>query len=229
MAVQAVIFDMDGTLIDTNAVHVEAWRRAFHRCGFEIEESRIMAEIGKGGDMLVPSILDEATENEQGEQLRQYCGDEFLGIAASQSLQMFPNATELLQALHEHGIKTAIATSATQEHLEAIQKSADCNLEELVDVVVTATDAERSKPEPDIVLAAVEKLELSPEQCIMIGDTPHDAEACRRAGVAFVGLRSGGHDEGVLSEAGAVSVWEDTADLLDHLDELLGIELSHAR
>lgn len=229
MAIAAIIFDMDGTLVDTNAVHVEAWRRAFQRCGFEVEEPRIMAEIGKGGDMLVPSILDEAAEAEHGERLREYCGNEFLDIAKSQSFQLFPQVPELLQALRENGIKTAIATSATQEHLKAIQKSADSRLVTLVDAVVTATDAENSKPEPDIILAAVEKLEVSPEQCVMIGDTPHDAEASRRGGIAFVGLTSGGHNEATLREAGAVEVWNDTADLLNNLEQLLTIELLHVQ
>jgi HAD superfamily hydrolase (TIGR01549 family) len=224
MNVDAVIFDMDGTLVDTNAIHVESWRRAFHRLGLEIDEDRIMAEIGKGGDMLVPSILDEEAEAAHGEELRDYCCQEFLSMAGSQSIQAFPSATELLQSLREHGIKTAIATSATQEHLDAIQRSAGYDFQGAVDAVVTATDAEKSKPEPDIVLAAVEKLGVAKERCIMIGDTPHDAEACRRAGVSFVGLTGGGHSRETLEEAGAVSVWQDTADLIRHLDEVVELE-----
>jgi len=226
MAIKAVIFDMDGTLLDTNAVHVEGWRRTFEHFGFEIEESRIMAEIGKGGDMLVPSILDDATEARLGEQLREHYKKEFLGITNSQSFQLFPQVPDLLQALRERGITTAIATSSGQELLEAMQQSVGCKLTSMVDTVVTSSDAKRSKPEPDIVLAAVEKVGFAREECVMVGDTPHDAEACRRAEVTFVGLTSGGHDEATLRAAGAVAVWSDAAELLRNLDQLLALELS---
>jgi len=227
MAVEAVIFDMDGTLVDTNAAHVEAWRRAFEKGGFAVEAGRIAPEIGKGGDKLVPSVLDEATDREHGDDLRESNGDEFLKIAGAQQFAVFPQADELLAALHERGLKVALATSAKKEYLEAIEKSAGIDLQGLADLVITADDAEQSKPAPDLVLATVRKLGLSPAKCVMVGDTPHDAEACRRAGVSFVGVRTGGHTEAALTGAGARAVWDDVSDLLAHLDEALLQVSSH--
>jgi HAD superfamily hydrolase (TIGR01509 family) len=223
MTLQAMIFDMDGTLVDTNSTHVEAWQRAFGRCGFGVPAERILPEIGKGGDMLVPAILGEAEEKEIGETLRQFHSEEFLRLAADQRFDVFPQVPELLDALRERGLKVALASSAKREQLEATQKSAQTDLETMVDSVITADDADNSKPEPDLVLAAAKKLGLSPAQCAMVGDTPHDAEACRRAGVAFLGVLTGGHKAETLTAAGARAAWRDTADLLDHLDEALKI------
>ena len=223
MNLQAVIFDMDGTLVDTNSTHVEAWQRAFGRCGFCVPAQRIIPEIGKGGDMLVPAILGEAEEKEIGETLRQFHSEEFLRIAADQRFEVFPQIPELFNALRERGLRVALASSAKREQLEATQKSAGIDLEAIVDSVITADDADNSKPAPDLVLAAAEKLGASPTQCAMVGDTPHDAEACRRAGVAFLGVLTGGHKVETLTSAGARAAWHDTADLLDHLDEALKI------
>jgi HAD superfamily hydrolase (TIGR01509 family) len=228
MAILAVIFDMDGTLVDTNAVHVEAWRRAFDRLGYKVAEDRIMREVGKGGDKLVPSILDDTAEAEHGEELRKCYGEEFLKIAGEQTFRLFPQVRQLMAALNRKGIRTAIATSAEKNYLDAIQKSAACDLAAVVDNVVTASDAENSKPEPDIVTAAVAQLGVSADECVMVGDTPHDGEACRRAGVAFVGLTSGGHSEETLRDAGAVAVWSDTGTMLAELDRLLQLEVSTA-
>jgi HAD superfamily hydrolase (TIGR01509 family) len=173
--------------------------------------------------MLVPAILGEAEEREIGEILRRYHSEEFLRIADYQRFDMFPQVPELLRALRERGLKVALASSAKREQLEATQKSARTDLEAMVDSVITADDAGNSKPAPDLVLAAAEKLGVSPAQCAMVGDTPHDAEACRRAGVAFLGVLTGGHKVETLTAAGARAAWHDTADLLNHLDAALKI------
>ncbi len=221
MALDAMIFDVDGTLIDTNAHHVEAWRQAFEEHGFAIASDRLAPEIGKGGDMLVPDVLGASAEEEHGEALRESYGKAFLKIAESEHLSVFPDVRELLTTLRERGLKVAIATSAKQEYLDALQKSAGIDLESLVDLVVTADDAKNSKPAPDLVIAAVTKLGLSPAQCAMVGDTPHDAQACKGAGIVCLGVMCGGHSSSALVGAGAREVWRDPADLLKNLDQAL--------
>jgi HAD superfamily hydrolase (TIGR01509 family) len=223
MALDAVIFDVDGTLVDTNRYHVEAWRRALRQGGFNIPADRIAPEVGKGGDNLLPSLVGEIYNEQHGKELRDICKQEFLKIADDKRFELFPRVRDLLQILRERGIKTAIATSANQENFDAIQKNAGIDFSKEVDVIVTAGDVEQSKPYPDLVNAAVQKLGVSPAQCVMIGDTPHDAEACRYAGVVCLGVLSSGIgvEEPALREAGARKVYRDVADVLENLDEAL--------
>src|SRR3954464_5543479 len=119
MTLRGMIFDVDGTLVDTNSGHVEAWRRAFQRLGFEIPAERIVPEIGKGGDKLVPSVLGQEAEEQHGEELRRRQKEEFLEIARQQHFGVFSGATEIFQALRARGIRTALATSSDEKHLAA--------------------------------------------------------------------------------------------------------------
>jgi HAD superfamily hydrolase (TIGR01509 family) len=221
VAIAAVIFDVDGTLVDTNAVHVEAWQRAFARYGYQISADRLAPEMGKGGDNLVPDMIGEDGDAEHGADLREAHGTEFLHLAATRPLRAFPGVRPLFDAIHERGLRCGLATSAKMNYLDATLESAGLDLKPLADEIVTADDAESSKPAPDIVVAAVHKLDLAPAECVMIGDTPHDAEACRQAGVPFIGLRCGGWSGDGLRAAGAVDVYEDPVDLLEHLDHAL--------
>lgn len=221
MTLQAMIFDVDGTLVDTNQMHMEAWWRVFQKHGFEVPIERIAPEIGKGGDKLVPAILGEAAAKEQGEALSHDEGQEFLHMAAQQQIAVFPKVGELMQALHERGVKVALTTSGEKKNLEGIEKSAHFDLQGLADLVITSSDVEQSKPAPDLIEVTVKKLGLAPDQCVMVGDTPHDVEACQRAGVRCYGVLTGGHSEETLRKAGASMVWQDVADLLAHLDKAL--------
>lgn len=211
---RAVILDVDGTIIDSNAAHVEAWQQAFARHGHQISAGRITKEIGKGGDKLVPSILGEEAERQQGESLRKAQTEAFLKLAASRKLSPFPGARELVAELRRRGIRSAIATSSGDEHLEALGKSSGLDLKHLTDILVTADDIEESKPAPDLILAAVRKLGVPATECVMVGDTPWDAQACVAAGVTCIGVRSGGNDTETLLAAGAGEVREDLADVL---------------
>jgi phosphoglycolate phosphatase-like HAD superfamily hydrolase len=223
MAVHAIIFDIDGTLVDTNPSHVEAWRRAFSSAGYDVPTERIEAEIGKGGDLLVPAILGDEAEKRDGERLRKNQKQEFLNIASSTRFRVFPCVPQLFEALRERDVRTALATSSDRKHLQATCDSAGLDLPGLADVLVTKDDAEASKPEPDLVIVAVEKLGLTPGDCAMVGDTIYDAQACCGAGVVFLGLESGGTPAGELLEAGAAGVWRDTEHLLDDLDHALAV------
>lgn len=216
-----MIFDIDGTLVDTNPAHVEAWHRAFRRLGYDVPVERIMLETGKGGDKLVPSVLGSEAEERHGEALRRAQKEEFLEIAAQEHFRLFPCVPELFDALQERRIRTALATSSDEKHLQATMNSAGTDLIRLADVLVTKDDADESKPAPDLVIVAWEKLGLSPAECAMVGDTVYDAQACQGAGVAFLGLLSGGTGSAALLEAGACGVWRDTGHLYADLDRAL--------
>ena len=223
MAVRAIIFDIDGTLVDTNRAHVEAWRRAFQRLDYNVPVERIVPQIGKGGDLLVAAVLGEGAEKRQGDSLRKAQKEEFLTIAGQQRFRVFPSVPELFEALRKREIRTALATSSDKKHLKATCESAGIDLPNLADVLVTKDEAEASKPEPDLVIVAWEKLALPPTECAMVGDTIYDAQACQGAGVVFLGLESGGTTAETLMEAGARGVWRDTGELYADLDHALEI------
>jgi len=217
----AVIFDVDGTLVDTNEVHVRTWRAALVTKNFDVPADRLRPEIGKGGDNLLPSVLGENAAGEHKEALDEAYAKEFARIAESETFKVFDGARELMLALKERGIKIAVATSGKKEFLQKIEDSAGFKISELCDVLVTADDANNSKPAPDLVLAAVSKLGLSPAQCAMIGDTVHDAQSCRHAGVVCLGVLSGGNSLEDLKSAGARAVYESVGDILQNLDAVL--------
>jgi phosphoglycolate phosphatase-like HAD superfamily hydrolase len=223
MALRGMIFDIDGTLVDTNSTHVEAWRRAFNDLGFDVPTERIEVEIGKGGDLLVPSILGQANEERHGEVLRKTQKQQFLNLARQKQFRVFPCVPELFRALLQRGIRTALATSSDKRHLQATSESAGIDLTHLGDVLVTKAQVENSKPAPDLVIAAVEQLGFSPAECAMAGDTIYDAQACHGAGVVFLGLSSGGTSADRLLEAGACGVWRDTGHLYADLDHALEV------
>lgn len=218
----ALIFDLDGTLVDTNELHTESWVRGFARLGYKIDADRVRPEMGKGGDNLAPDILGRAADARDGERLREAVGEEYEKVAAERGARVFDGAVELLAELKRRGLRTALATSSGEDDLAATFGAAGVDLRAHVDVVVTKGDVERSKPHPDVVLAALEKLGLSPAECAMVGDTPHDAEAAKHAGVVTLGVLCGGmNDARTLVAAGARRVYDGPADLLARLDEAL--------
>jgi HAD superfamily hydrolase (TIGR01509 family) len=222
MALDALIFDLDGTLVDTNHAHVEAWVRTLAKHGYRIDADRIGPEIGKGGDNLVPDLLGPTADKRDGEALRKDVAEEYVRIVGARRLRVFDGAVELLAAVRQRGLRTALATSSGDTQLDATFASAGIDLREHVDVVVRKDDVERSKPEPDVVNAALAKLQLSPAQCAMVGDTPHDAEAAKRAGVVTLGILAGGYNDArTLVAAGARGVWRDPGHLLAELDDAL--------
>jgi HAD superfamily hydrolase (TIGR01549 family) len=218
-----MIFDLDGTLVDTNHQHVEAWRRAFAKHGYTVSPDRIFIEIGKGGDQVIPHLLGREADEKDGDALRKAHPEEFSKIAESQGVRVFPGAVELVHETFWRGLKTALVTSSAEGHIKQIEKSSGVKWRELFDEVVLSDDIEHSKPAPDPVLAAAKKLKLSPAQCAMVGDTPYDAESSKQAGVVCLGLTGGGHNEGTLRRAGCRAVWRDAADLLAHVDEALRV------
>lgn len=221
MALDGFLFDLDGTLIDSNAAHTEAWRRALERYDYRVAPDRIFVEIGKGGDQLVPHLLGREADEKHGKALRAAEPEEYAKIVKAEGIKVFPGARELIAMLRERGIKTCIATSSEAEQLKMAEAASGVAWRELVDETVMAGDVEKSKPAPDVVAAAVKKLGMTPAQCAMLGDTPWDAEAARHAGVVLLGVTCGGHEVVELVRSGARAVYCDPADVLGRLDEAL--------
>lgn len=226
MALNALIFDMDGTLLDTNRAHVAAWSEGFRKHGFQIPDDRIGPQIGKGGDMLLPALIGARAEEEKGDAIRESVKEAFQRIAKREPFRLFDGAEALAKTLRDREFALALATSAGEEDLEAIMKSAGVDIRDWFDAVVSKSDVASSKPEPDVVLSAAEKLGLSPAQCAMVGDTPFDAISARRAGVVTLGVLSGNvvdPDEmrQKLIGSGVRGIWRDVAHLLGELDDAL--------
>ena len=218
----ALIFDLDGTLADTNEAHTQSWVQGLAEHGYQVAADRLRPEMGKGGDNLFPDLFGQEAEAKDGERVRESVGKAYEQIAAHEKLKPFDGAVELLAELRRRGIKTALATSSGETDLQATFDSLGVDLREHVDEVVMKDDVAASKPYPDIVLAALEKLKLSPAECAMVGDTPHDAEAAKRAGVVTIGFLAGHmNDARTLLGAGARLIFDGPADLLAHLDEAL--------
>jgi HAD superfamily hydrolase (TIGR01509 family) len=223
MALEGVVFDFDGVLVDSNDAHVRAWHRAFQRCGYNVEPDRIFVEVGKGGDKLVAAILGEKAEDRRGDDLRAANKQSLFEIWASEGLQVIPGGQELLAALRARGVRIALASSSDSQQIEKAEAASGVAWRTLFDQVITASDVEKTKPSPDLVEAAVRKLEMSPAQCAMIGDTPWDARAASDAGVVLLGVTGGGNQPEPLRAAGARAVYRDVAAIGGDLDAALRI------
>ncbi|HEX9998292.1 MAG TPA: HAD-IA family hydrolase [Abditibacterium sp.] len=223
MPLDALILDVDGTLVDTNPTHVESFARAFADFGYVVAPDRIAVEIGKGGDQLIPDVLGQSAFEKDGDAIRQSLKKHFLDSAKQKKFAVLPGAVEIIEAAKKHGLKVAIATSGEAEFLEAIGISCGVKFSELVDLVITAADAKESKPSPDLISATAQKLGLTPAQCAMVGDTIFDARACRAAGVVCFGIETGFHAAPDLREAGARRVYADCAEIAANFEEFLKI------
>jgi len=213
------IFDVDGTLVDSNDFHALAWEKAFLQRGKTIPIQRIRREIGKGADQLLPVFLTKKEIAEFGEDLDELQGDIFMRDYFSQ-VRPFPKVRELFKAIHDADGKIALASSSDKKHLEQYETIAQ--LEGLIDECASGDDAKRTKPAPDIFQIAMQRLGNPPkDSVILVGDTPHDALAAQKAGLQIVGVRCGGFPEADLKSSGCFAVYEDPADILANLKGLL--------
>jgi HAD superfamily hydrolase (TIGR01509 family) len=206
---EGVLLDVDGTLIDSNESHARSWSDALREFGHDIPAERVRPLIGMGGDKLLPELLGVDAESRTGKKLSELRGRIFLDHYVPR-LRLMPGAKELVARLKAERFRLVIATSAQSKELNAMLKQVE--LDDLIEKKTSATDAENSKPDPDIVRAALGKAHLSAAAAIMLGDTPYDIEAAKRAGVACVALRCGGWDSDSLR--GAIAIYDDPADLL---------------
>lgn len=211
--VRGVIFDVDGTLVDSNGAHAQAWAEALGEAGFDVPSQRVRPLIGMGGDKLLLKLTGLSEKSERGKRISERRQEIFLKRYLP-DLRPFPRAHELVARIHGAGLKMAVASSAHEEELEGLLRL--CGAEELLGA---AAQRGRSKPDPDVVHGAVTILELPAAEAVMIGDTPYDIEAAARAGVRAIALRCGGWDDAHLR--GAAAIYDDPAELLDRYDESL--------
>jgi HAD superfamily hydrolase (TIGR01509 family) len=212
---RAVLLDIDGTLVDSVDLHARAWHEAFWHFGKEVELAAVRSQIGKGGDQLVPVVLDEEELDAFGDDLQRY-RTRLFARRYLPWVRSLPGARELVLRVRSRGLRVGLASSCKQDELG--HYTALAGIDGLYDAATTADDAERSKPHPDVFDACLEELGVAPADALAVGDSPFDALAAARAGVRTVGLLSGGFPRRALEEAGCIAVYEDPADLVARFD-----------
>jgi HAD superfamily hydrolase (TIGR01509 family) len=209
--IHGVMLDIDGTLIDSNDAQAKAWVEAMAEYGYYVPIEKVRPLIGMGGDKVLPIALALQKESEDGKKISAKRRQIFLQLYLP-GLRPFPKAKELIQHMRECGLNIAIASSAEPDELKAMLQLIDAS--DLVEEISTSEEVKRSKPDPDVIEVTLNKMGLPPDQVVMIGDTPYDIEAARKAGVATIAFRCGGWTDKEL--AGAIAIYNDPADLLAH-------------
>ncbi len=211
---RGVIFDIDGTLVASNVAHAQSWVATLSEAGYDVPFDVIWPMIGMGGDKVLPTAIGVEADSREGKQLTarrwQVFQDRFLP-----DLRPTAGARELVERISADGLKPIVATSAGGNELEALLNAAGVG--DLMDATTSASDASESKPDPDIVEAAVKKSGFAPDELIMLGDTPYDVQAAIGAHVNLVGVLSGGWTKEELS--GAIAIYDNPADLLHWYDQ----------
>jgi HAD superfamily hydrolase (TIGR01509 family) len=209
-----VLFDVDGTLVDTTYIHATCWAEALRQNGHRVPSAQLHHAIGMSSEQLLDRCLGADADADRD------------AITAAHStlykqwwgrLSPLSGARELLSDCHERGLAVVLASSAKPEELDALRSVIDA--EDAIDAATSADDAEEGKPAPDILVTALQRAGISPEHAVFVGDAVWDGYAAQRAGVAFVGLTCGGTPETELRRAGARDVWVDPRDLLDNIDK----------
>ena len=214
MAIEAALLDVDGTLIDSNYHHALAWYRAFRRHDIVLPLWRIHRAVGMGGDQLVPALVGPKLDKEKGDDIRA-ARDEIYTGGLIDEVAALEGAHELIAELKDRGLQVVLASSSPRDELERYLDLLDAR--KLADAWTTKDDVEATKPEPDLILAALEKAQT--ESAVMVGDTPWDVEAASKAGVETLCVITGGWSKQELREAGAIAVFESVDELRQRLEE----------
>ena len=201
-----ILFDVDGTLVDTNYLHTLAWSRAFADAGEWAPMHAIHRLVGMGGDQLVGELLGGSCPAATAARPRRY-------RELTDDIRPFPGASDLLQHVRDRGLAVILATSAPGEELAVLRKALDAD--DAIHGQTTADDVENAKPAPDVFLTAMEVFSVDPRRTLAVGDSVWDVRAARAAGIGCVALESGGFSRHELAEAGARHVYRDTAELLE--------------
>jgi phosphoglycolate phosphatase-like HAD superfamily hydrolase len=216
----AFIFDIDGTLVDSVDLHARAWQEALAHFGYETPYEKVRGQIGKGGDQLLPVFVPADALDRLGDRIEKYRGDLFkrnyLPLVKS-----FPRVRDLFVAIKEDGYRIGLASSANADELQYYKQLA--NIADLVDVETSRSDVDRSKPCPDVFEAAVDRLKTAPAEAVVIGDTPYDAIAARRAGLKTIGVLCGGFPEKDLRDAGCLAIYRDPDELVERYGDLKNV------
>ena len=215
--IKAIIFDIDGTLVDSVDLHAQAWKEAFKHFGKDIPYQQVRHQIGKGGDQLMPVFFSKEELEQFGEELEEYRGELYKRDYLPR-VRAFPHVRDLFERIKADGKRIALASSAKEDELGTYKKIAQ--IEDLVEGETSADDADKSKPHPDIFKAALDQLDdIEPHEVIVIGDTPYDAEAAGKLRLRTIGVLCGGFPEEELNAAGCIAIYRDPGDLLAHYDD----------
>lgn len=213
--IEALLCDIDGTLVESNWLHAKAWQDAFGVMEIHIDLETVRKQIGKGGDELIPVFVPWWKRKYVEEPLKAYRAHIFRTEYLPE-VKPLPAVRDFLLLLKQVNIRIALATSAHGREVEDYKKIA--HIEDLIEEQTSADDTSKAKPHPDIFTAALHRLKLSPEVCLALGDTPYDAEAAGLAGVSTIGMTTGGWSREELLDAGCIEVYESVADLLDQFE-----------
>jgi len=211
--VRGVILDMDGTLVDSNEAHARTWVDTLRSFGHNVTLEVVRPLIGQGSDKLLPRLAGIVKDSAIGQKMVAHRSALFEQRYLS-AIRPFPGSKELVKRMRDAGLKVVIASSSRSDHLRHFIEL--LGIGALIDGSTSAGDVNESKPDPDVVAAALDKLGIAPADVVMIGDTPYDIEAAARAGVRTIALRCGGWDEAGL--AGAIAVYADPGELLSQFD-----------
>lgn len=214
--IDAVIFDIDGTLLDSNDLHAAAWQETFRHFGKEVPIAELRSQIGKGADQYIPYFWGREEAAKRAEEMAEYRTGLYSRNYINQA-KPFPGVRPLFQRLKKDGKRIALASSSKKSEVAFYEKLLE--IEDLLDTAISADEACKSKPFPDIFAAALKGLgQVSSERAIVVGDTPFDGEAAAKIGISFIGMLCGGFPEMDLRKSGAAAVYRDPADLLSHYE-----------
>jgi membrane protein len=215
MTFKAILFDVDGTLVDSNEQHISAWADAFQQFGYDLDRQSIHDQMGKGGDNLVPALLPDIS-HEELEKLGNAQGELFQGRYRGE-VRPFPGAKDLIGRVVDDGNKVVLASSASSEELEFWIELLD--VRHLLTATTSRSDVAHSKPAPDIFRAALDKVTpIQPSEAVVIGDTPYDLQAARKCAIPSIGLRSGKFSDEAMTPFTPLKIYDDVAGILADYD-----------
>ncbi|HMJ05474.1 MAG TPA: HAD family hydrolase [Chthoniobacterales bacterium] len=207
---KGAIFDLDGTLVDSNDLHVQAWQETFRHFGKEFPAAELRQQIGKGGDQYLPVFLTERELREIGPEVEKFRGTLFKEKYLER-VRPFPEVRELFERVRGAGTRIALASSGNEHEIVHYVKLLEVG--DLIEAQTTKSDVQHSKPAPDVFLRALNLLQLSPPDAIAIGDTPYDVVAAKKIELRTIGFLCGGFMEDELRAAGAIAIYRDPANL----------------
>ena len=219
-AMSAVIFDIDGTLIDSVDSHARAWQETLAHFGIPVAFEDIRSQIGKGGDQLLPVFVPPDKLDAMKDRIESFRSELFKREYLPK-IRPFPKVRELFEGIRSEGHRIALASSAKEDEIAVYKRLA--RIADLVDAETSADDVNCSKPCPDVFEVAVDRLRTSPARAVVVGDSPYDAIAAGRARLKTVGVLCGGFPEDDLKRAGCVVNFRDPADILDRFEEFRGV------
>lgn len=210
----AVLFDIDGTLVDSNYLHVHAWARAFNDVGIAAESWRIHRSIGMDGSTLVKTLAGD-TDDDTKDRLKDLHSRYYKELTPL--LRVLPGGRDVLEKVAAMGLQVVLATSAPDDELSILRKVLD--RDDVVSELTSSADVDTAKPQPDIIQVALDRAGVTAQRAVFVGDSVWDTEACRRAGVTSIGVLSGGVSREELTAGGARVVFEDTRELTEHIND----------